>query len=273
MTDQASDQILQNTRLGTLLIQKQQITERQLANALREHLLTEKRLGDVLVDRGLVPRSVIDYYTLEQYRLRHLFDERENFYRESSRLGDLLEAAELVSSQDIDAALEEQRKTGEALGDILVQRGLISPTVLDEVLALQQRFRRTAISAMLSLVASLVSIPHVNSANVSVTGQMAITLRFTEAQRPVLLKSPEMFDENENLNISLDASGRLHRLALHLDETELILEVDSAAAGANELNRSGPNQHSLQIDDYELEFQLEDRENRGGTMSIYLSPT
>lgn len=271
--DQANDQILYNTRLGMLLIQREQLTEAQLANALREHLITDKRLGDILVDQGLVPRSVIDYYTLEQHRLRKLFDDRDSFYKESSRLGDLLEITDLVSAEQIRDALEEQRRTGLQLGDILVQQGHISRSALDEVLALQARFRRTAISAMLSLVTSLVAIPHVNSANLSsATGQIAITLRFTDEKRPVFLQSPDQFDRNENLDIALDASGQLHKLAVSLEDTNLILEIDSNKDIRQSLGNASSSR-PLKLDDYELEFQLEDAGNQGETMSISLSPT
>lgn len=271
--DQASDQVLQNTRLGMLLIQRKQITEGQLANALREHLITDKRLGDILVDKGLVPRSVVDYYTLEQHRLRQLFDDRDNFYKEFSRLGDLLEITDLVSTEQIRDALEEQKRSGGQLGDILVKQGHISRKALDEVLALQARFRRTAISAMLSLVTSLVTIPHVNSANLSsATGQIAITLRFTDENRPVFLQSPDEFDRNENFDISLDESGELHRMAVRMEDTNLILEVDSDS-GASRKVRDANDQRPLRLDDYELRFELENLENRGETMNISLSPT
>jgi hypothetical protein len=256
-----------------LLIQRKQITEAQLANTLREHLITDKKLGDILVDKGLVPRSVVDYYTLEQHRLRKLFDDRDSFYKESSRLGDLLEITDLVSAEQIRDALDEQKRTGKQLGDILVQRGYISRDTLEEVLSLQARFRRTAISAMLSLVTSLVAIPHVNSANLSsATGQISITLRFTDERRPVFLQIPDQFDRNDNLDISLDAAGELHKLALSLDDTNLILEVDSdkrVETNIRDRNDTSP----LKLDDYELEFKLEEAGTQGETMNISLSPT
>lgn len=270
--EQENDQVLQNTRLGMLLIQRKQITEPQLANALREHLITDKRLGDILVDKGLVPRAVVDYYTLEQHRLRKLFDDRDNFYKESSRLGDLLEITDLVSGEQIRDALEVQKRTGEQLGDILVKQGHLSRETLDEVLSLQARFRRTAISAMLSLVTSLVAIPQVNSANLSsATGQIAITLRFTDEKRPVFLQSPDQFDRNDNLDISLDAAGELHKMALSLDDTSLILEVgsDRRVERISDKNDTSP----LRLDDYELEFELEEAGAQGETMNISLSPT
>lgn len=271
--DQASDQVLQNTRLGMLLIQRKQITEPQLANALREHLITDKRLGDILVDKGLVPRTVVDYYTLEQHRLRKLFDDRDSFYRESSRLGDLLEITEMVSAEQIRDALEEQKRSGSQLGDILVQQGHISRKALDEVLALQARFRRTAISAMLSLVTSLVAIPQVNSANLSsATGQIAITLRFTDEKRPVFLQSPDQFDRNENFDISLDESGELHKMAVRMEDTSLILEVDSNS-GTSRNVRDANDQRPFRLDDYELEFELKNLGDNGETMNISLSPT
>jgi len=52
---------------------------------------------------------------------------------------------------------------------------------------------------------------------------MAIKLRFTDKKRPVLLQSPDQLDPNNNLDISLYAAGELHKLALSLDDTNLII--------------------------------------------------
>lgn len=52
------------------------------------------------------------------------------------RLGDLFLAQALVTEADIEAALDEQRRTGARLGDVLLAQGLISPRDLARVLGL-----------------------------------------------------------------------------------------------------------------------------------------
>jgi len=54
-----------------------------------------------------------------------------------SRLGDLLLQKGLITEEQLREALEEQKKTGEKLGQILIQKGIISPSELSNVLSLQ----------------------------------------------------------------------------------------------------------------------------------------
>ena len=58
---------------------------------------------------------------------------------ERQKLGELLQAAQRLSGTQIEDALAEQRRGGLKLGEILVQRGLLSAAERDVVLAFQQR--------------------------------------------------------------------------------------------------------------------------------------
>ncbi len=213
---------------------------------------------------------MIDYCGHEQHRLRAIFEQRDSFYRECSQLGNLLKQTLLVAPECIQAALEKQRKSKARFGDIFISRGHLSPESLADVLALQTMFRRTALSAVLALAASVVSIPQVNSQNLSATGQMSITLRITDSHRPVLLESPERFQANENIELSLDATGRVHQLALRLDRTKPRLEVGPEA---EILPRPDGQGERVLIDDFVLEFQVSAQDGRSVTMSILLALT
>ena len=57
--------------------------------------------------------------------------------KEHKRLGDLLLEENLISAQDLQTAVEEQRKTGQLLGATLIQLGLITEDVLLEYLQRQ----------------------------------------------------------------------------------------------------------------------------------------
>ena len=54
-----------------------------------------------------------------------------------SRIGNLLFKANLVTEEQLKEALEEQKRTGEKLGQILVERGVISPADLARALEMQ----------------------------------------------------------------------------------------------------------------------------------------
>ena len=58
---------------------------------------------------------------------------------ERQKLGELLQAAQRLSGTQIEDALAQQRRSGLKLGEILVQRGLLSAAERDVVLAFQQR--------------------------------------------------------------------------------------------------------------------------------------
>lgn len=68
--------------------------------------------------------------------------------RTTHRIGELLEAAGLISEQQLQTALEEQAGTGARLGRILVARGAVSELQLTQVLSNQ-------------LSVAWVSLPHV----------------------------------------------------------------------------------------------------------------
>jgi len=53
------------------------------------------------------------------------------------RVGDLLLQKGLITKEQLEQALEEQKKTHEKLGQILIQHGIISPSTLSEILSSQ----------------------------------------------------------------------------------------------------------------------------------------
>ncbi|MBC7194446.1 MAG: hypothetical protein H5U37_02155 [Caldisericia bacterium] len=53
------------------------------------------------------------------------------------KLGDILLEKGILTREQLEDALKEQEKTGIPLGQILIDRGLISPGVLGEILSLQ----------------------------------------------------------------------------------------------------------------------------------------
>ena len=56
---------------------------------------------------------------------------------EKIRLGEILVQQNLISADDLDKSLEEQKRTGRKLGRIFVDKGYVTETQISEALARQ----------------------------------------------------------------------------------------------------------------------------------------
>lgn len=111
---------------GDFLISKSLITSEQLREglALQETKKRHLRIGEILVELGYLPFDVL------------ITGLRE--YKTQIRLGELLvSSGELRYVQLLDA-LDEQRRTGGQLGEILVRLEFCTPDVVEEALEIQR---------------------------------------------------------------------------------------------------------------------------------------
>jgi hypothetical protein len=111
-------------RLGELLCAAGLLKRNQLEAALYEQShIHPIRLGEIIVRRGWVSQTTVDFFLNEWPRL---FSDRLRY-----RLGQYLCRSGLLSSHDLDLILEQQQKTGLKLGAIAVLEGYISSTTLN----------------------------------------------------------------------------------------------------------------------------------------------
>jgi len=112
-------------RLGELLIQEGLISQEQLDAALHAQgsLPSYNPLGQVLIDQQLLTRKQLTAI-LVRYRKRLL-------------LGQILVKAKVITDERLKGALFYQRKTGLRLGDALVQLGLVTETQLRQAICAQ----------------------------------------------------------------------------------------------------------------------------------------
>ncbi len=124
--------------------------------ALEPSVGQPKRLGDILVEEGILVRSEVDKLVqlqasqsieerqpigklavelgfLSERRLRDLLD----LHGKRMTLGELLISRNLATEGQIETALEVQSENGGLLGEILVSEGIIDEITLTEVLAEQ----------------------------------------------------------------------------------------------------------------------------------------
>ena len=114
-------------RIGEYLVERNLISPENLELALEEQLHTGERIGKILVSRGLINQSTVDELVGQlSWTNRNRSDQRK-------RIGEYLVELNLLSPENLELALEEQLHTGERIGEILANRGLISQNTVDRL--------------------------------------------------------------------------------------------------------------------------------------------
>jgi len=104
-----------------MLLAKGLVSEDELVDALRIHEETGTPLGDVLVERGSVSVTALADVLLLQHTWRPL--------------GQLLLERQLITEEQLDAALAEQQRTGRPLGEIVRMNFFVPAATLGQILA------------------------------------------------------------------------------------------------------------------------------------------
>ncbi|PCJ58154.1 MAG: hypothetical protein COA79_14135 [Planctomycetota bacterium] len=118
--------------LGTLAVEKGWFSESQLESALDKQIDSPGKLGEILVDQGL-----LDSFQLEELIEIHT---EEVFLEDELHFGRLAIKNKFVSKEDIDLCLQEQKGTNDLLGEILITKGLMTLQRCNAILKLQKRF-------------------------------------------------------------------------------------------------------------------------------------
>jgi hypothetical protein len=124
------------SRLGERLIENRVITEKQLQEALEYQKENSGLLGEALVSLGYVKAQDIENNLLIMNR--------------KVPIGEALVQNGVITSVQLDKALEFQRKSGGLLGDILLSLKMISSDLLYRHLANQKQIGRPGINLDLS---------------------------------------------------------------------------------------------------------------------------
>jgi hypothetical protein len=138
--------------LGQMLIDRGLLTEGELECALRVQQETEQPLGEILVDHQYVSIQALSKVLAEQHGLaiQSAAAARERRLAVPPPagpsavdptwrpLGELLVERGLLSEGGLHRALIEQKRSGQLLGEILVARGWVSPLDLTRTLAEQR---------------------------------------------------------------------------------------------------------------------------------------
>jgi hypothetical protein len=139
--------------LGTLLVERDLLTTAELEDALSEQQRSGRLLGQILVDRDYLSgfsltRALSDQHGVE---LRSKAKPPEIGAGEGGTwrpLGRLLVEKRLLTGEELEAALGEQRERRARLGEILVARGFVTGLTLARALAEQHGLDPTPIAEL-----------------------------------------------------------------------------------------------------------------------------
>jgi hypothetical protein len=123
--------------IGQILVDGEFISHQDLERALEQQLHTNKLLGEILVQMGVldsrdlqITLSISRDLSSPEKALKLAAGIRQN-------LGNLLLWSKHITPQQLSQALEEQQKTGEKLGEIFVRQELLTNNELNAVLEFQ----------------------------------------------------------------------------------------------------------------------------------------
>ena len=110
--------------MGELLVKEKLVSPGQLQMALEEQKRTGQRLGSVFIEKGIVTEKAIV----------------ESLARPGKvRLGELLVREKLITEDQLQAGLIEQKRSGRRLGRALIEKGIVTEDAIGHALARQFR--------------------------------------------------------------------------------------------------------------------------------------
>ena len=115
-------------RLGDLFLDADIVSLTTLERALAKQQESGKRLGDVMMDMGVVTPGEIN---------QALHAQKSDAPHLPKKFGDILVEAGLISPATLLRALEKQKETGQILGDVLEDMGVITREEVVQALAVQ----------------------------------------------------------------------------------------------------------------------------------------
>lgn len=134
-------------RLGELVTDAKPDHEAFVAKALEEARKSGRRVGEALVERGVISQAQLDVLLEFQHHQR-----RDTPADDRLRLGRILVSSGQITESQLGEALVLQRRTARALGEELVAQGRITQEALGIALRTQRRLVVAALVAALTMV-------------------------------------------------------------------------------------------------------------------------
>ena len=149
-------------RLGALLLAAEHITATQLDEALSEQQRGGRKLGEVLVEQGVLTEWERDVVLEFQRRETSVAAETGKH-----ALGNILVAGGQINRAQLEDALRRQLKSGQRLGEELVNAGHASKGQVESGLMLQRKLVACALAVTVGLMPLAVLVPSAEAAQKS----------------------------------------------------------------------------------------------------------
>jgi hypothetical protein len=146
-------------RLGDLLRAAERITSRQLDEALAEQRRSGRKLGEILIEQGLLTQPERAAILEFQRRQTGAAPVAGKF-----ALGNILVASGQITRAQLESALLRQASTGRRLGEELIEAGAASKRQVEGGLLLQNRLIAYALSVTFGLAPLVTLLPSAEAA-------------------------------------------------------------------------------------------------------------
>ncbi|MDH4163679.1 MAG: hypothetical protein OEW15_13465 [Nitrospirota bacterium] len=149
--------------IGRILVDAGLLNDDKLKEALEEQHRTNKLLGEILIAMGAVDRRELDIALSLQSDLADRGKAIRLAAGIRNMLGELFVLAGRITTEQLDGALAQQKRTGEKIGQLLVRLGLTTQAEIDAALDIQKVQAKGAdLPTPLRLGELLVSAGHIN---------------------------------------------------------------------------------------------------------------
>ncbi|MDD2898196.1 MAG: Ig-like domain-containing protein [Desulfuromonadaceae bacterium] len=150
--------------LGQILLDGGFLSKADLNRAMEEQKRTGELLGQVLVRMGVLKQEEISAPLSIQGHLSTVAGAVRIAAGERLPLGTLLVRSKQISAAQLNAAITEQKRTGEKLGDVLIRLGMLAEQQLAALLELQHIQEETTTASPLRLGELLVATGDISRA-------------------------------------------------------------------------------------------------------------
>jgi hypothetical protein len=157
-SERSATDLVGEMMLGQILLQRGQILEEHIHQAIKVQRATSMRIGDIFVKIGACTRANVADALSHQAALRRV---RENLNESAAEkvskpdtrgtglklvgeamLGEILVERNLITRRQLERALESQKQNGTRIGETLVQMGATTMEQIEQALRVQSRERR-----------------------------------------------------------------------------------------------------------------------------------
>lgn len=184
---------------------KQHADDPMAEQLVKQDLITREELDEARLRedesgipwwRQMIQTQKLDFSVVSDI-LKHEFHPA-SVKKEHSNLGNTLVEMKLISKDDLESALDEQRRNGRLLGNILMDRGVITHEMRDKALARQHGLEYTSLADAPSEKEALEAV----SEAVSKRNQM-IPVKLEGDRLTVLIASPQVVENLQDASVIL----------------------------------------------------------------------